>query len=71
MGIIKKLQQKLCIHDMHKIKEYNFKVTNLDNGDNATVINTKYYKCFYCGKIESMHVRYKEGGIIESKRIQT
>lgn len=70
MGIIKKLQQKLCIHDMHKIKEYNFKVTNLDYGDNATVTNTKIYKCFYCGKIESMQVRLKGDVIVESKRIQ-
>ena len=52
-GIIRKLKQWFCSHEMHKIKEYNISVSNIAHADYGAT-KTTIYRCSKCGNIESI-----------------
>ena len=58
-GIIRTIKQWFCKHEMKKIKEYNFKVTNNRYCTDISTQTTEIYKCNKCGKILCIKLKNK------------
>ena len=72
-GIIRTIKQWFCKHEMHKIKEYNFKFTNTGYCGDTSIQKTEIYECNKCGqklciKLKNRPTSTKYGDYVYGKR---